>query len=45
MSCSPLFNAISVFCGAVFAAGCGHLLINRKELKNSNKQIQESGII
>ncbi|MBR1738401.1 MAG: MFS transporter, partial [Firmicutes bacterium] len=45
MSYSPLFNAISVFCGAVFAAGCGHLLINRKELKNSNKQIQESEII
>lgn len=39
MSCNPLFNAISVFCTTVFAAGCGHFLLNRKELKNSNKQI------
>ena len=41
MSSNPLFNAISVFCSAVFAAGCGHFLLNRKEQKNSNNQIQE----
>ena len=33
MAMTPLFGALTIFCGAMLAVGSGHYMLNRKELK------------